>query len=45
MLQIYERRVGWLVLREGVYEPLEPDKSGVLRSEIFPGPWLQPEAL
>ncbi|MFQ5858693.1 MAG: Uma2 family endonuclease [Anaerolineae bacterium] len=44
-VQIYEQRVDWFVLREGVYEPLSPDDAGVLRSEVFPGLWLQPAAL
>jgi Uma2 family endonuclease len=36
-VQMYERRVDWFRLREGVYQPLQPDASGVLCSEIFPG--------
>jgi Uma2 family endonuclease len=43
--QAYEQRVDWFVLREGVYEALAPDEAGVLRSEVFPGLWLQPAAL
>jgi Uma2 family endonuclease len=43
-IQIYERRIDWFVLREGVYESLTPDESGVLHSEVFPGLWLQPQA-
>jgi hypothetical protein len=27
------------------YQPLAADASGVLRSEVFPGLWLQPAAL
>jgi Uma2 family endonuclease len=45
VLQTYEQAVVWFVLREGVYEPLQPDEKGILRSEIFPGLWLQPKAL
>lgn len=46
VVQTYEKRVDWFILREGVYEPLEPDHPrGILRSEIFPGLWLQPAAL
>jgi Uma2 family endonuclease len=41
----YERQIKWFVLREGVYELLEPDENGILHSEIFPGLWLQPTAL
>jgi Uma2 family endonuclease len=40
VMQIYEKRVNWFVLRQGVYENLEPDENGVLRSEVFPGLWL-----
>ena len=41
----FELRVIWFVLREGVYEELQPDESGLLKSEEFPGLWLQPDAL
>ncbi|MBI4771725.1 MAG: Uma2 family endonuclease [Chloroflexi bacterium] len=44
-VQMYEQRVSWFVLREGVYESLEPEAAGVLRSEAFPGLWLEPAAL
>jgi Uma2 family endonuclease len=45
VVQMYEKRVDWFVLREGVYASLEPDENGILRSEVFPGLWLQPVAL
>jgi Uma2 family endonuclease len=41
----YEQRVVWHVLRAGVYEEQQPDEGGVLKSERFPGLWLQPDAL
>jgi len=44
-VQMYEQQVDWFVLHEGVYETLTPDEDGVLRSEVFPGLWLQPVAL
>ncbi len=44
-VQVYEQRVDWFMLRESVYETLTPDENGVLRSEVFPGLWLQPAAL
>lgn len=44
-VQMYEQRLDWFVLREGVYETLTPDEDGVLRSEVFPELWLQPAAL
>lgn len=43
--QAYEQRVDWFALREGVYETLQPDSEGVLRSEVFPGLWLPADAL
>ena len=43
--QAYEQWVDWFVLREGVYEALQPDAEGVLRSEVFPGLWLLADAL
>jgi Uma2 family endonuclease len=43
--QAYEQRVDWFVLREGVYETLQPDGDGILRSEVFPGLWLPVDAL
>lgn len=45
VIQTYEKRVDWFVLQEGVYEPLKPDDKGILRSQIFPGLWLQPATL
>ncbi len=44
-VQIYEGQVDWFVLREGRYQRLEPDEAGVLRSQVFPGLWLDPQAL
>jgi len=32
-------------VREGEYQPLLPDDAGVLRSEVFPGLWLDVPAL
>lgn len=43
VVQMYEQRVDWFVLREGVYETLALDEKGSLRSEIFPGLWLKPQ--
>ncbi len=43
--QAYEQRVDWFVLRESVYELLQPDTAGILRSAVFPGLWLPVDAL
>lgn len=44
-LQIYEQRLDWFVLREGVYEALAGDGEGVIYSQAFPGLWLHVQAL
>jgi hypothetical protein len=35
----------WFVLREGRFIELPPDSDGIYRSEVFPGLWLDPQAL
>ena len=45
VLQMYEQRVIWYILRDGVYETLQPDEEGTLRSTVFPGLWLQADAI
>ncbi|MGL4551155.1 MAG: Uma2 family endonuclease [Gemmataceae bacterium] len=42
--RVEDGAIDWLVLREGRYEPLAPD-DGLLKSEVFPGLWLDPAAL
>jgi Uma2 family endonuclease len=37
--------IDWFVLRNGQYVPLPPGPDGLLRSEAFPGLWLDPAAL
>jgi Uma2 family endonuclease len=37
--------IDWFALRGGRYEPLPPGPDGILRSEVFPGLWLDPAAL
>ncbi|RME76750.1 MAG: Uma2 family endonuclease [Chloroflexi bacterium] len=43
-IQMYEQKIDWFVLREGVFETIAPSEDGVLCSEVFPGLWLKPEA-
>jgi hypothetical protein len=43
--RVLDRAIDWFVLREGRYELLIPDASGVYRSEVFPGLWLAADAL
>ena len=40
-----QRHVYWFVRRRGKFRDLAPGKDGVIRSEIFPGLWLAPDAL
>lgn len=37
--------IDWFTRRNGVFERLQPGTDGVLRSETFPGLWLDPVAL
>lgn len=39
-VQVYEEQIDWFILREGRYETLRPDENGILKSEVFPGLWL-----
>jgi len=41
----YEQRIVWYLLGDEGYAELAPDDDGILRSHIFPGLWLDPQAL
>lgn len=43
-IQVYEKKIDWFVLREGRYVTIEQDDDGVLKSERFPGLWLDVSA-
>jgi Uma2 family endonuclease len=43
--RVLERQIDWFVLRAGQYERLPLDAQGLLRSQIFPGLWIDPAAL
>ena len=43
--RVLDREVDWFFLREGQYQKATPDSSGILRSEVFPGLWLDSGAL
>ncbi len=38
--QVLEQKLDWFILRDGVYESLIADDTGIIRSEVFPGLWL-----
>jgi len=43
--RVEDQAIDWFVLRGGSYELLKPDDDGVCRSEVFPGLWLDANAL
>jgi putative restriction endonuclease len=43
--RVEEKTFDWYVLRDSKYEALPPSPEGYLKSETFPGLWLDPAAL
>ena len=43
--RVLEQEIDWFVLRDGQYERMPRDAQGLVRSEVFPGLWLDPAAL
>lgn len=43
--RVYDNELDWFVLREGKYEPLPLGSDGWLRSDGFPGLWLDRKSL
>jgi Uma2 family endonuclease len=43
--RVLENAIDWFELRDGRYEPLHTDEAGVVRSEVFPGLWLDAAAM
>lgn len=43
--RVEDREIDWFVLREGNYERLPTSPDGILRSETFPGLWLDAAAM
>jgi Uma2 family endonuclease len=42
---LYEQEIRWHTLTRGKYKPLAPDADGLWRSRVFPGLWLNAQAL
>lgn len=40
-----DRAIDYFILKDGKFEPLPPNKNGILQSKVFPGLWLDPAAL
>lgn len=43
--RVQDMQIDWFSLRSGEFEPLAADAAGILRSEVFPGLWLDAAAL
>lgn len=43
--RVFDRAIDWFVLRSGNYQPLPRTPGQPYWSEVFPGLWLDPEAL
>jgi hypothetical protein len=43
--RVEDGEIDWFVLRGSEYEPLSAGPDGILRSEVFPGLWIDPRAL
>lgn len=43
--RVLDEAIDWFVLRDGQYERLTHGDDDILRSEVFPGLWLDPVAL
>jgi len=41
----FDKDIDWFILKGGQFERLAPDAAGLLRSEVFPGLWLDSGAL
>ena len=45
VVAVRTKQVFWFIRRRGKFKDLAPDADGILRSEVFPGLWLDPDAL
>jgi len=45
VVALRQQQVFWFVRRRGKFRDLAPGTDGIIRSEIFPGLWLDPDAL
>ena len=43
--RVRDAAIDWFVLRQGRYEPLTAGADGILRSEVFPGLWMDAAAM
>lgn len=45
VVALRSKKVFWFVLHRGKYQQMETDTDGIYRSQVFPGLWLDPDAL
>ena len=45
VMRTYDGEIDWFILRNGDYHRQSPDAEGILRSEVFPGLWLNALAM
>ncbi|MCT7958019.1 Uma2 family endonuclease [Laspinema palackyanum] len=38
--QVFDEKIDWFRLEEGDYVSVTPDEQGIIRSQVFPGLWL-----
>ncbi len=43
--RVYEREFDWFRLRQGKYIKLQPNEQGIIKSEVYPGLWLDVNSL
>ncbi|NES19395.1 MAG: Uma2 family endonuclease [Symploca sp. SIO3E6] len=43
--RVYDQELDWFRLTQGKYIKLQPDEQGIIKSEIYPGLWLDVNAL
>lgn len=43
--RVLDQAIDWFILAGGAYQPLASESDGVLKSRVFPGLWLDPQAL
>jgi hypothetical protein len=43
--RVFDDAIDWFALRDLCYEPLAADAAGIVRSEVFPGLWLNRPAM
>jgi hypothetical protein len=43
--RVLDQQIDWFASRGGEFEPLKADAAGILKSEVFPGLWLDAAAM